>query len=114
MHNTVNPHTGKTQTMVFSDNYNGRDKDRLSLAEKPKGMEIICCERGLLDVLVRASKTGKVVGVCSECWKSEQTYEKAAKEAKEKRNEIEGSGIESSMFSRAGENAEWDEDGVEQ
>jgi hypothetical protein len=93
MHDTINPTTKEQQSMVFPCDYPGKDKDGNSLAGKPKGMEQVLHERGLLKGLV-AKHGGKPVGVCATCKKSQAARDAAMKEAKAKRDEIEGSGIE--------------------
>lgn len=95
MHNTIIPsglHQGEVQTMVFADDSPERDKNGVSLAGKPKGMERILAERGLLETLAQGRR-GKVVSVCAECKKSQEARDRAAKEAKARRDEIEGSGL---------------------
>ncbi|KIK49712.1 hypothetical protein GYMLUDRAFT_253663 [Collybiopsis luxurians FD-317 M1] len=92
MHDTVNPMTGETQRMVWPMNYTGRDSRGKSLAGQAKGMEQVCLERGLLEVLSKENK-GKVLAICSECRKSQAARDKAAKEAKARSEEIEGSGM---------------------
>jgi len=48
MRDTIIPSTGQPQSMIFLLNYEGVDKEGNSLAGKPKGMEQILHERGLL------------------------------------------------------------------
>lgn len=96
MHDTVipsGPFAGRIQKMVFPSNSTEVDAKGELLAGKPKGMERVLAERGLLEPLKEKCK-GKFVGVCKECKKSQEAKDKAAKEAKERRDEIEGSGIE--------------------
>ncbi|KAE9385106.1 hypothetical protein BT96DRAFT_1092754, partial [Gymnopus androsaceus JB14] len=96
MHDTVIPSgsfAGCVQKMVFPLDSAEVDAKGESLAGKPKGMERVLEERGLLETL-KQKYNGKFVGVCKECKKSQEAKDKAAKEAKERRDEIEGSGIE--------------------
>ncbi|KAJ7454463.1 hypothetical protein FB451DRAFT_1184800 [Mycena latifolia] len=92
MHDTINPTTGEPQQMVYPEDFEGLDDKSNRLAGKAKGMEQVLLERDLLKTLV--SKNGRVVGVCSECKKSQAARDKAAKEAKAREDEIEGSGIQ--------------------
>ena len=92
MHGTTIPSSGEPQLMVFPTSYDGVDKDGNSLAGRPKGMEQVLRERGLLAVLEKKHGS-KVVGVCSHCKKSQAAQDAALKEAKSKEDEIEGSGI---------------------
>ena len=92
MHGTTIPANGKPQSMVFPDGYSGVDKDGISLASRPKGMEQVLCERGLLSVLEKKHGS-KLVSVCSDCKKSQVAHDTALKEAKSKEDKIEGSGI---------------------
>jgi len=57
MRDTIVPGTNQTQLMVFPDNYKGVDKDGNPTAGKPKGMEQVLAERGLLSVLEVAAKS---------------------------------------------------------
>jgi len=93
MHDTINPMTKEQQSMVFPSDYSGKDKDGNSLAGKPKGMEQVLHERGLLAGLV-AKHGGKLVSVCATCKNSQAAWDAAMKEVKAKWDEIEGSGIE--------------------
>ena len=92
MRETIIPTTGAVQTMVFPSDYPGVDKDGNSLSGKPKGMEQVLQEHGLLMVLER-KHSNKVVGICGNCKKSNSAREATLKEAKSKQNEAEGSGI---------------------
>ena len=92
MHETIIPSSGRPQSMVFPDGYDGIDKDENSLAGRPKGMEQVLRERGLLSVLEKKHGS-KLVGVCSNCKKSQAARDAALKEAKSKEDEIDGSGI---------------------
>ena len=94
MRDTIIPGTGQPQSMNFPADYSGVDADGVSLAGKPKGMEQVLRERGLLSVL-EAKHGKKVVGVCSTCKLSQAAREKAIKEAKSKEDEIDGSGVPS-------------------
>ena len=94
MHDTINPATGLVQTMNYAvDSTEVNDKG-VSVAGKPKGMEQILRECGLLQELAAKSPNGKVVGVCKECKKSQVARDKARKEAKAREEEIDGSGLE--------------------
>lgn len=93
MRNTVIPSTGEPQSMVYPDDYEGVDKSGKSLAGQPKGMECVLQERGLLEML-RNKHGSKLVGVCKTCKLSQEAWDRALKEAKEKQDEIEGSGDE--------------------
>jgi len=92
MRDTIVPGTNQTQSMVFPDNYKGVDKDGNPTAGKPKGMEQVLAECGLLSVLEVAAKSrgGKVVGTCEVCRASQAKHERVAKEAKSRQAEIEG------------------------
>lgn len=93
MHDTTNPLNGEIQSMSFPEDYKGTDKDGVSLAGKPKGMEQVLRERGLLEGL--KNKHGKKLHkICTECSKLQAARKKAAKEAKTREDEIEGSGVE--------------------
>ena len=96
--------------MVFPDDHKGVDKDGEPVAGKPKGMEQVLVERGLLSVLEMAAKSrgGKVVGVCEFCRASQAEREKVAKEAKSRQAEIEG--LEPGCLARFGV-SELDESG---
>ncbi|KAF9455341.1 hypothetical protein BDZ94DRAFT_1370850, partial [Collybia nuda] len=93
MRDTVIPSTGQPQSMVFPSNYEAVDKDGNSLAGRPKGMEEILHERGLLRDL-ELKHGNKLVGICKTCKLSQAAREAASKEAKEREDEIEGSGVE--------------------
>ncbi|TFK67503.1 hypothetical protein BDN72DRAFT_913924 [Pluteus cervinus] len=93
MHDTYNPATGQVQSMVFSANYKGIDKDGNSLAGRPKGMEQVLRERRLLEPLQKKHK--KFHGVCAYCKKSQAARDAVQKEAREKQDEVEGSGLPS-------------------
>lgn len=110
MHDSVNPRTGQVQQMVWPRDSDAVGKNGQSLAGLPKGMEQICRERGLLEVL---EKNGKVIGICGECKKSEAAREKAVKEAKARQEEVEGSSIPGTGFV-ADAGAEAEEDDLEQ
>jgi len=92
MRDTIIPGTDRVQSMVFPDNHKGVDKDGEPVAGKPKGMEQVLVERGLLSVLEAAAKSwgGKVVGVCELCRASQTERERVAREAKSRQAEIEG------------------------
>jgi len=92
MRDTVIPGTDQVQSMVFPDDHKGVDKDGEPVAGKPKGMEQVLAERGLLSVLEAAAKSrgGKVVGVCKLCRASQAERERVAREAKSRQAEIEG------------------------
>lgn len=94
MRDTVNPSNGSPQTMIFPENYEGVDKDGVSLAKRPKGMEQVLRERGLLELLERKHGNGKVVGICGKCKLSQAARDLALKEAKARQDKIEGSGLE--------------------
>ena len=51
MRDTIIPGTNQIQSMVFPDDHEGVDKDGNPIAGKPKGMEQVLAERGLLSVL---------------------------------------------------------------
>jgi hypothetical protein len=94
MHNTINPATSLVQTMNYPvDSTEVNDKG-VSVAGKPKAMEQILQERGLLQELAAKSSNGKVVDVCKACKKSQVACDKARKEAKARKDEIDGSGLE--------------------
>lgn len=94
MHDTINPRTGEVQHMVFPDDFTGTDKDGKSLAGQAKGMEEVLRERKIIDDRCRLVENGKqIMGVCTECKKSAAARDKAAKEAKARRDEAEGSGL---------------------
>ena len=78
--------------MAFLLNYEGVDKEGNSLAGKPKGMEQILHERGLLAAL-KQKHGNKLVAVCSDCKKSQAARDAALAEARAKQDEIEGSGV---------------------
>jgi hypothetical protein len=79
--------------MVFPKDFEGVDKDGNCLAGKPKGMEQVLRDRGLLRNL--EEKHGKkLVAICNTCKLSQAACDKAVKEAKAREDEIEGSGIE--------------------
>ena len=92
MRDTIIPGTDQVQSMVFPDDYKGVDKDNNSLAGKPKGMEQVLAERGLLSALEAAAKSrgGKVVGTCELCRASQAERERVAREAKSRQAEVEG------------------------
>jgi len=94
MHDTINPLTGLVQTMNFPADSTKIDAKGVLVAGKPKGMEQILKEHGLLSEIAVKSPNGKVVGVCKECNKSQVACDKARKEAKAHEDEIEGSGLE--------------------
>ena len=94
MHDTTVPSTGEPQSMVFPADYTGVDKDGKSLAGKPKGMEQVLRERGLLSRL-EEKHGNNVVGVCKTCKLSQAAREAALKEARSKADEAEGSGLPS-------------------
>ncbi|KAJ7586334.1 hypothetical protein C8J56DRAFT_891253 [Mycena floridula] len=108
MRDTVIPSTNLLQSMVFPANYTGTDKDGSSLASKPKGMEQVLRERGLLAAL--EAKHKKVLGVCAKCKMTQAAREKAMKEAKARQDEIEGSGVEGMATRGISEMDEDDED----
>ena len=66
MHNTINPLTGLVQTMSFPANSTEIDAKGAPVAGKPKGMEKILKERGILPEMAAKSLNGKVFGVCKE------------------------------------------------
>lgn len=80
--------------MVFPTYYNSKDKEGNSLSGKPKGMEQVLQERGLLAKLQEKHdrQGSKFVGVCAMCKLSQAAREAAAKAAKEKETEATGSG----------------------
>ena len=92
MRDTTIPGTDQVQSMIFSNDYKGVDKDGNPVAGKPKGMEQVLAERGLLSVLEAAAKSrgGKVVGTCELCRASQAERERVAREAKSRQAEIEG------------------------
>ena len=92
MRDTIIPGTDQVQSMVFPDDCERVDKDGNPMAGKPKGMEQILAERGLLSVLEAAAKSrgGKVVGTCELCRASQVERERVAREAKSRQAEIEG------------------------
>jgi len=92
MWDMVIPSTGQPQSMVLPLDYQGKNKDGESLAGKPKGMKQVLHERGVLAELEQKHGS-KLVGVCSVCKKSQAAREAALKEAREKQDEIEGTGI---------------------
>ncbi|KAE9389954.1 hypothetical protein BT96DRAFT_834161 [Gymnopus androsaceus JB14] len=97
MHDTIipsGPFAGQKQAMVFPDDSEEKDEKGVPLAGKPKGMERVLRERGLLEEM---EKKGRVVGVCKECKKSQEAKDKAAKEAKARREEMEGPDIDESQ-----------------
>lgn len=94
MHDTIIPSSGQPQVMVWPEDTTECDSDGKSLAGQAKGMEQVLRERGLLDALAANSKNGKPVGVCSKCKMSQEARDKAAKAAKAREEEIEGTGIE--------------------
>jgi hypothetical protein len=102
MRDTTIPGTNKVQSMAFPDDYEGVDKDGNPMAGKPKGMEQVLLERGLLPVLEAAAKSRsvKVIGTCELCRKSQAEYERVVKEAKSRQAEIEG--IEPGCLARFG------------
>lgn len=108
MRDTIIPGTDQIQSMVFPDDYKGVDKDGNPAAGKPKGMEQVLAERGLLSVLEAAadSRGGVAVGTCALCRASQAEREKAAREAKSRQAEIEG--LEPGCLARFG-NSELDE-----
>jgi hypothetical protein len=91
MHDTINPTTGQAQQMVYPADFEGKDEKGNPLACQAKGMEQVLKERDLLKTL--DTKNGRVLGVCAECKKSQAARDKAAKEAKARQDEIEGSGM---------------------
>lgn len=103
MRNTVVPGTGEAQLMVFPDDVKGVDKDGNPVAGKPKGMEQVLAERGLLPILEAAAKSrgGKIVGTCELCQASQAERERVAREAKSRQAEIEG--IEPGCLARFGD-----------
>ncbi|KAJ7571964.1 hypothetical protein C8J56DRAFT_907098 [Mycena floridula] len=108
MCDTVITSTNLSQSMVFPANYTRTDKDGSSLAGKPKGMEQVLHEWGLLAAL--EAKHKKVLGVCAKCKMTQAAREKAMKEAKARQDEIEGSGVEGMATRRISEMDEDDED----
>jgi hypothetical protein len=90
MHDTINPTTGEVQQMVYPLDSMAVDEHGNSLAGQPKGMEEVLRERHLLGTLDQ--KRGRYVGVCADCSASQAARDKAAKEAKAREDEIEGSG----------------------
>ena len=93
MRDTIIPGTNITQSMVFSANYQGNSKDGTSLAGKPKGMEQVLQERGLLACLEQEHGS-HLVGVCKQCKMSQAKREKILADRKAHRDEVEGSGIQ--------------------
>ncbi|KAI0245283.1 hypothetical protein BJV78DRAFT_1158807 [Lactifluus subvellereus] len=95
MHDTVNPLTGETQTMVYPTDSTDVDSKGASLAGKAKGMEQVLRERGILDKMINnaQAKNGKVVSICKDCTQSQAARDKVRKEAKARQDEIEGSGV---------------------
>ena len=69
MRNTIIPGTDQIQSMVFPDDYEGVNKDGDPVAGKPKGMEQVLAERGLLSVLEAAARSRgrKVIATCELC-----------------------------------------------
>ena len=94
MHDKINPLTGLVQTMSFPADSTKIDAKGALVAGKPKGMEQILKEHGILPEMTAKSLNGKVVGVCKECKQSQVARDKARKEAKAREDEIEGSGLE--------------------
>ncbi|CAK5264192.1 unnamed protein product, partial [Mycena citricolor] len=95
MRSTYIPATGQPQSMVFPVDYKGVDAAGVLLAGRPKGMEQVLLERGLLKGL--QTKHGKsLTRICKDCSLSQAAREKALKEAKSREDEIEGSGIPAS------------------
>jgi hypothetical protein len=92
MRDTIIPGTNQVQSMVFPDDCDAVDKDGNLVAGKPKGMEQVLLERGLLPVLEAAAKSRgtKVVGTCELCRMSQAEHERLAKEAKSRQAEVEG------------------------
>lgn len=92
MRNTIIPGTDQIQSMVFPNDHKGVNKDGEPVAGKPKGMEQVLAERGLLSVLEVATRSqgGKVVGTCELCRASQAEHERVAREAKSWQAEIEG------------------------
>jgi hypothetical protein len=64
----------------------------LKLIKRERGMEQVLQERELLGTL--DVKNGRYADVCGDCKKSQAAPDKAAKEAKVREDEIEGSGVE--------------------
>ena len=94
MQDTNNPLTGLVQTMNFPTDSIEIDAKGVLVAGKPKGMEQILKEHGLLSEIAVKSPNGKVFCVCKECNKSQVAHDKARKEAKAREDKIEGSGLE--------------------
>lgn len=94
MRQTINPLDGTPQSMVFPEDYNCVGKDGVSLAGRPKGMEQILRERGLLAQLEARHGANKVIGICGKCKLLQAAQDTAMQEAKAKQDETEGSGIE--------------------
>lgn len=92
MHDTINPTTREPQQMVWPSDSTIKDADGASLAGQAKGMEQVLHERQLLGTL--EVKNGRYLGVCADCKKWQAARDKAAKEAKAREDEIEGSGVE--------------------
>lgn len=90
MHDTINPTTGEIQHMVYPLDSTEVDADGAPLAGLPKGMEQVLAERNLLQTLAR--HRGRYVGVCADCNASQMARDRAAKEAKAREDEAEGSG----------------------
>lgn len=87
MHDTIIPATGQPQLMVFPDDTPEKDADGLSLVGKPKGMERVLRERGLLDTISHGPRGP--LAVCATCKMSQEARDKAAKAAKSREEEIE-------------------------
>jgi hypothetical protein len=92
MRDTIIPTTGQPQSMVFPLDSQEKDKDGNLLAGKPKGMERVLAERGLLDAL-KAEHGSRLAGVCRVCKLSQEKRDKLLKEMKARQDEIFGSGI---------------------
>ena len=92
MRDTVVPGTSQIQSMVFPDDHKGVDKEGNPLAGKPKGMEQVLAERGLLSTLEAAATSWgrKVVSTCELCRASQAEHERVAREVKSRQAEIEG------------------------
>lgn len=93
MRSTIIPATGEVQYLVFPDNCVDVDRNGHSLAGQAKGLEQVLNERGLLAPL-KDKHGSKLVAVCKTCKLSQEARDKALREAKEKQDEIEGSGGE--------------------
>ena len=72
--------------MVFPNNTHEKDADEVSLASKPKGVEWVLWERGLLNMISHGP--WGPLAVCATCRMSQEAHDNATKAAKSCKEEF--------------------------